>query len=122
MDIYANDAKLTSFDTYVDLADANYYYLVPDFSKAFLKVSTKDLYGNDTASSKLQNQMLDYFSHPVDADILSKALKKYLPMVTGKVTNVNMKENESVTIDNIDGKYTRLTVRLNERTIYQMET
>lgn len=112
----ANDKALTSMETFVSL-DGLYYYLFPDLSKSFLKLSTNDMYGKDTASVKLQEEMLDYFSDPISADLLNKTLKKYSAIVIDKVTNVNMKENETVVVDKISSKYTRLTVRINERTL-----
>lgn len=115
MDFFANDKQLTSIETYADL-NGLYYYLIPDLSKAFLKVSMDDLYGSNISSANLQKEMLNYFNDPISADVLNKTLKKYSTIVIDNVTNVNMKENESVTVDKVTSKYTRLTLRINERT------
>ncbi|ROR30381.1 hypothetical protein EDD66_10232 [Mobilisporobacter senegalensis] len=114
MNFYANDKQLTSVETYADL-NGLYYYLIPDLSKSFLKVSLKDLYAN-APSANLQEEMLNYFNAPIPADVLNKILKKYSAIAINKVSNVTMKKDETVTVDKVSSKYTRLTVRINERT------
>jgi len=121
MNLYTNDKQLTSLETYADLNDLNglYYYLVPDLSSSFLKCSMKDLYGSygsDVTSAKLQEQMLNYFNNPITEDTLNTTLKKYSALAINQITDVTMKENETLSVDQLSDEYTKLTVQMNERT------
>ncbi len=121
MNFYTNDKQLTCAEAYADMNDLNglYYYLIPDLSSSFLKVSMKDLYGNygsDVTSAKLQEQMLNYFNNPVTADTLNTTLKKYSALAINQITDVAMKENETLSVDQLSDEYTKLNVQMNERT------
>ena len=60
--------------------------------------------------------MLNYFNNPVTADTLNATLKKYSALAINQITDVTMKENETLSVEQLSDEYTKLTVQMNERT------
>lgn len=119
MKISCNDQELTSLDVYT-LKDA-YYYLIPDLSKAYLKLDAKS-FGDSTSATVVQNGAENFMKEPVSADVLNQLLKKYGTLFIDNVKNVSKNENVDVTIDGVSSAYTRLDVTMNEKELLNMST
>lgn len=103
--IFCNDEKLTSIETYTfgDIL----YILIPDLSKAYLKLDYKSLQGESSASPMQFNAMSE--------DTLLQLTKRYGNIIIDHIKNVTMKRNVCVDADNIKDYDTKLAVTISEK-------
>lgn len=116
--ISCNDKDITSFEMYTTLNDL-YYYMIPDFSKAYLKIDVKNMEGY-TDTSFTQDSIEDYLNDPISEDLLNQLMKKYGNIIIDNIDNVAMKKNINVNLDGINSTYSRLTVSINEKNVLEI--
>lgn len=110
--ISLNDKDLASFETYTTLNEI-YYFMIPDLSKAYLKLDVKNMEGY-TSTAFTQESIEDFLNDPISEDLLNRLMKKYGSIIIDNINNVTMKKDVIVNLDGVESDYTRLTVSINE--------
>jgi hypothetical protein len=116
--VSCNDKELTTFDMYTTLNNI-YYFLVPDLSKAYLKLDYNKLLGIDSSAkmqNEIQNNILSFFNKPISEDSLNQLLKKYATVAISQVNNVKKSKNSSITVNGVKDKCTKLTAHISNAT------
>lgn len=116
--LYTNDQKFTSLNLFTDSKKDLAYLLIPELSKAYLKLplNSEDLSGlTNSLSNKDITALLS--NNPLTEELLSKILKKYTSIVVAELNNVKITGNDKVTASNVSTDCTKFTVKLNNATI-----
>ncbi|MGB8455448.1 MAG: hypothetical protein WCD89_24340 [Anaerocolumna sp.] len=117
--LFTNDKEFTSFSVLVDIEKELEYILVPELSKAYLKLSLNPDYSGLGRSAmpitaKELAELLN--NNPLTEDLLNKLLKKYAAIAVGEISDVSV-AYESVIAGSISTEQTQLTAKLDEKTL-----
>ncbi len=117
--LFTNDKEFTSLNVLIDLEKELEYILVPELSKAYLKLSMNpDYSGLDSSVMPVTTkEIMDLFNNnPLTEDLLNKLLKNYAAIAVGEMKDVSV-TGESVIAGSISTDQTKITVKLDEKTL-----
>lgn len=110
----ANDKQFTTLNVLSDLKKDIMYLLVPDLSKAYLKMpGSSGSYGSVSSTS----QVYDFFnSNKLSEKTLNKLLKKYSAILYKDLDDVKVYDNSQVTAKGVKEDCTKVVVKIDTKT------
>jgi hypothetical protein len=118
--LLANNKDFTTLDVFADTEKELAYVLIPELSKAYLKVSTKANYGELTGQTMpfTANDLINILNNnPLTEELLNKLLKKYSTIMVEGITNVTASGIENVSVGGVNADFSKITVKLDEKTL-----
>lgn len=116
----ANDQTFTTLNMLMDTDKELAYILIPELSKAYLKLSTNpydELSGSMAFTPFTAKQLTDFLNNnPLTEELLNKLLKKYTSIVINEVNDVTVAGSDKVIAGNVSANYTKLIVKIDEET------
>lgn len=116
---FTNDIELTSMNVLSDVEKEVTYLLIPELSKAYLKIPANSAYGNSYSTAGLftAKDVMEFFgNNPLTEELLNKLLKRYTAAALGEIRNVSAMDY-FMTAGSISGDQTMLTVKIDEKTM-----
>lgn len=116
---FTNDIELTSMKVLTDVEKEVTYLLIPELSKAYLKIPTNSSYGNSYSTAALfsAKDVMEFFNNnPLTEELLNKLLKRYTTVALGEIKNVSSMDY-FMTAGGISGDQTMFTVKIDEKTL-----
>ncbi len=116
---FTNDIELTSMNVLSDVEKEVTYLLIPELSKAYLKIPTNSAYGNSYSTAALfsAKDVMEFFNNnPLTEELLNKLLKRYTTIALGEIKDVSSMDY-FMTAGGISGDQTMFTVKIDEKTL-----
>ncbi len=117
--LFTNDKQFTSLEVFADTEKELIYLLIPELSKAYLKISTNPDYADlsETAEPFTAKEITELLNNnPLTEELLNQLLKKYSDIVIGEINDVSI-ANDNITVSGVNADETRMTVKLEEETL-----
>lgn len=117
--LFTNDTELTSLNVLTDLEKEVSYIMIPELSKAYLKVSTNPAASNPYGSAApfTSKDVMEFLNNnPLSESILNQLLKRYTAAAVGEIKDVSAMDYFT-TAGGISDDQTRFTVKIDEKTL-----
>jgi len=115
--LFTNDKQFTSLDVLTDTEKELVYILIPELSKAYLKISANSGYEDGAAVPFTAKELTELLNNnPLTQELLNQLLKKYTSIIVEEISDVTI-ANDNVTIAGVNANETRMTVKLDEKTL-----
>lgn len=117
--LFINDVKFTSMDLFTDTKKELAYILIPELSKAYLKLSTKTDYNELLGLPELfssQDLTTLLYDNPLSEKQLNQLLKKYADIIIAEVNNIEESKQDKLMAGDVTINATKITVKLDEKT------
>lgn len=124
-ELFYKDQSLANLNIIYNIVeDSNIYLQVPELSKAYLLLSMMELTTQEEQYQAFDNsKMLQFqkgiYNH-ISAEELNQLLTKYTDIIINNLTNVEQNGSTELSISDVSGKYTSLTVQLKEQDLYEI--
>ncbi len=116
---FTNDIELTSMNVLSDVEKEVTYLLIPELSKAYLKIPANSAYGDSysTAAPFTAKDVMEFFNNnPLTEKLLNQLLKRYTSAALGEIKDVSSMDY-FMTAGSISGDQTMFTVKIDEKTL-----
>lgn len=116
--LFTNDKEFTKLDVLVDVDKELEYILIPELSKAYLKISMNPYseVSNQTEVPFTTKELMDLiYNNPLSEDMLNKLLKKYTTIVVEDLKDVSV-INDTVTASGVNEVATKAAVQIDRKT------
>lgn len=122
-ELFYKDQSLVNLNIIYNIVeDSNIYLQVPELSNAYLLLSMMDLTAQEGQYQDIANSKMLQFQNglynQISAEELNQLLTKYTDIVINNLKNVEQNGSTELSISDVSGKYTSLTVQLREQDLY----
>ncbi len=118
--LFTNDKEFTTLDLLTDTEKELAYILIPELNKAYLKMTTNPNYGelSGTTAPFTTKELTSLLNdNPLTEILLNELLKKYAAIMVAEIDNVTIAYGDKVTVGDITAGYTKITAKLDEKTV-----
>ncbi len=116
--LFTNEKEFTKLDVYVDINKELEYILIPELSKAYLKISMNPANGvsNQAPMPFTTKELMDLiYNNPLSEESLNKLLDKYTSILVEDLDDVSV-INDNVTASGINEVATKAAVQITKKT------
>ena len=127
--LFANDAPLTTLNGYYDYANPNFFLQIPELSNAFIMIPSHLVEANHSSSvsrSLLEGpatteRLQNIFTSSLSEKNLNKLLKRYTKILSNEMSSVNnitLAKNQTLTSNGVKEKATKITLQISKQEMY----